>query len=102
MNFNYPSSEILEHQDYINNLSNFLVSSISKQKDSIIHQVLQENNIDVYNLTELSKNGRFIKQEGKDYQLFQYNGKNLLQIYEPDISCEDYKLKVEVKYKKLY
>lgn len=98
----FNSSLISEHQDYINNLSNKLASSISAQKDKLLFRVLSENNIDIYDLTELSKNGRFIHQEGKNYQIFNYNGRDLLQIFEPEITCEDYKFKVEVRYKELY
>ena len=87
---------------YISDLSNKLASSISAQKDSIIFQVLKENNAPLSNLTELIKTCRFIKYEGKNYETLNYNGRDLLMIYEPEITCENYKFKVEVKWKKLY
>ena len=71
---------VLEHQDYINNLSTKLSSSISTQKDSIIFEVLKENNAPIYDLTVLMKSCRFIKIEGTNYQVFSYGEKNLLMI----------------------
>jgi len=80
-----------------------LLSSISKQKDKLLFEVLEENGIDYFDLTNLVNRGRFIKQEGKNYQIFNYDGRDLLMIYDPETTCdENYKFKVEVKYKKLY
>lgn len=88
--------------DCLSNITNSLASSISKQKDKLIFEVLSENNIDTKNLTNLSKNGRFLKPEGENYSIFNWAGQDLLIIYEPEITCEDLEFKVEVKYKKLY
>lgn len=98
--------DIQFNNSYLSDFSNQVVSEISYQKDSIIWEVLRENNIDISNLTELVKQCKFIKYEDNSgkikYTTLNYNGRDLLQIYEPEISNKDYKFKVEVKYKKLY
>jgi hypothetical protein len=88
--------------DYVNEISNSIVSSISKQKDNIIFEVLAENDIDIFNLTELAKKGRFLKYRDENYTIFNYDGKDLLIIYEPDITFTNDKVNCEVKFKKLY
>ena len=92
------------NNNYLYQLSNKLAASISRQKDKLLIEVLSENNIDISDLTNLSKRGRFIHQKGKDYQIFKYKNKNLLKIYEPEIKYdkENFKISTEVKYKKLY
>jgi hypothetical protein len=96
------SKNFISSTDYFQEISNKLAASISAQKDKIIYEVLKENSAPIYNLTELVKSCRFIAQEGKNYQIFSYGEKNLLQIFDPEITCEDYKFKVEIKFKKLY
>lgn len=97
---------MIQNNDYLTNLSNNLARSISKQQDNLIFQVLKDNNIDYFNLTELSKKGRFLKYEdvaGKiKYTTFNYDGRDLLMIFEPEIKFNDYKISCEVKFKKLY
>lgn len=88
--------------DYLSQISNNIAVSISKQKDKLLLQVLKENNIDISNLTELVNRGKFLKWEGKPYTTFNYDGRDLLIVYEPEITCKNYKISCEVKYKKLY
>lgn len=90
------------NNNYLSQISTDISSSISKQQDKLIFEALQENSAPIYNLTELMKCCKFIHQEGKNYKILNYNGRDILTIFDPEITCEDLKFKVEVKYNKLY
>jgi len=96
------SHNLISSTEYLRKITDNLAASISAQKDKILFEVLEENGVNVFDLTEIVRNGKFIRQEGKNYQIFNYHGRDLLQIFEPEVTCEDEKFKVEVRYKKLY
>jgi hypothetical protein len=93
---------MINNIDYLSNLSNSLAASISSQKDILIFNALKDINADFSNLIEVAKNARFIKHEEENFTIFNYGGKDLLQIFDPEVKEDSNKVTCEVKYKKLY